>query len=70
MCRRKAELCKGALGEEGSQSLGRQKMSLEDAMSLFGGVAESVAQSAGTDSSARQAALEIGRLVAGKGLLR
>jgi SNF2 family DNA or RNA helicase len=69
MCKRKAELCKGALGEEGSRSLGRQKMSLKDAMSLFGGVAENVARNAAADKTARQAALEIGRLVADKGLL-
>jgi hypothetical protein len=68
MCKRKAELCKGALGAEGSQSLGRQKMTLEDALSLFGDVADNVAHSSGVDDIARQAAEDIGRLLADGGL--
>jgi SNF2 family DNA or RNA helicase len=67
MCKRKAELCKGALGAEGSQSLGRQKMTLEDALSLFGDVADNIAHSSGVDDVARQAAEDIGRLIADGG---
>jgi SNF2 family DNA or RNA helicase len=65
MCKRKAEICKGALGAEGSQSLGRQKMTLDDAMSLFGAVADNVAQSSDADAVTRRAAEDIGRLLAG-----
>lgn len=63
MCRRKSETCKAALGENGSSTLGRQKMTLEDALELFGNAAENVARNANAGASARQAAMDIGRLL-------
>lgn len=36
LCARKAETCASALGDSGGKSSGRQKLSLEDAIALFG----------------------------------
>jgi SNF2 family DNA or RNA helicase len=66
MQKRKAEVCKGALGEEGAQSLGRQKMTLEDALDLFGNAAQNVLhQTADADSDARRAAEDVANILRG-----
>jgi SNF2 family DNA or RNA helicase len=65
MQKRKAEVCKGALGEEGAQSLGRQKMTLEDALDLFNDTAQHVLlnQSANADPDAQQAAKDVANIL-------
>lgn len=63
ICREKAEICKATLGENGATTLGRQKITLEDALKLFGNAVEHVAQSTDVDASVRHSAMGIGRLL-------
>lgn len=67
LCARKAETCASALGESGGKSIGRQKLTLQDALSLFGDADDtpSVPLGADADAATREAAIGVGHILGG-----
>jgi SNF2 family DNA or RNA helicase len=68
LCARKAETCSAALGESGGKSIGRQKLTLQDALSLFGDAEDgppSIPLGANADEATRAAAAEVGQILMG-----
>ncbi len=61
ICERKRETVAGALGEEGKQTLGRQKLTMEDIMGLFSSAAENVIHNDAAGAGAAAARSIIGR---------
>lgn len=73
LCARKAETCAAALGESGGKSFGRQKLTVQDALSLFGDADDEPAGAAaaptlplgpGADAATLAAAADIGQILA------
>lgn len=69
MCARKAETCASALGDSGGKSSGRQKMTLEDAVALFGSENDNVVIPLGPDADegTRTAMADIQNILQGRG---
>lgn len=71
MCAMKAATCASALGDSGGKSSGRQKMSLQHALALFGDENDSIlvpdAPDAGDEEDVSSAAEDVGTLDAALG---